>query len=204
MSLSRTTYRPRIAHGIGFEEYVSLPTGALQWNETFTYELEQSVPPGGTGSVVTGFRKGPTQIIITGEIQSDDPDSVEEILRSIEAAIDSGSFRLFSHFDKSSDTYRYYQNCYATEFSSDLKAGDFYRPGRDTGFTLKVIAADPVVYGSEPEPNSNEFEGDVTFKPGASGMIRVLNPDSEVVAQFEPLTGTLKISGFVFEQYLFE
>jgi len=204
MTLTRSTYKPRITYGAGYLSFVDLPTGGLQWQETFTYELEQSVPPGATGSVITGYRKGPTTVVIEGEIQEDDPEAVETVLRAIETAIAYGSFRLFTHHDSTNSVYRYYQDCYATRFVNDLRAGDPCRPGRNTVYELHVIATDPTVYGATPSTDSNEFHGDVSFYPGTTGMVRIFNPDNETVAQFEPLTGDLKIAGFVHEQYLFE
>jgi len=202
MTLSLSTYKPRIMYGAGYESYVDLPTGGLEWEESVTYELEQSVPPGGTGSVVTGYRRGPVLIRITGEIQQDDPDAVETTLRSIETALNSGSFRLYTHKDPGND--RYYQGCYAIKFTNDLRAGDSKRPARNTKYSLEIVATDPAVKGSTPPTDPNDFYGDVSFCPGSTGMVSVLNPDEEVVVQFEPLTGDLKIAGQLYEQYTFE
>ena len=204
MALTTSTYCPGLAYGAGYSSFVQLPRGGLQWRETYTYELEQSVPPGATGSVVTGYRRGPTHIHIVGEVQNDDPQLVETTLQEIEQALSSGSFYLFAHFDEASEIYRYYKDCYATKFCNDLQAGDPYRPGRNTSYELEIIATDPTVYGETPDADTNTFHGDVSFYPGSTGMIRVFNPDNELVSQFEPLTGDLKLSGHVYEQYEFE
>ncbi|HNT36112.1 MAG TPA: hypothetical protein PKH07_14090, partial [bacterium] len=154
-----STYRPRIAFGAGYQSFVDLPTGGLEWRETYCYELEQTVPPGSVGSVVTGFRKGVTSIVIQGEIQADDPESVATTLSGIESAVACGAFRLFSHYSPDDGVYRYYQDCYATKFISDLRAGDPHRPGRNTRYELHLIATDPSVQGTEPSEDSNLFVG---------------------------------------------
>jgi len=191
-------------YGVGFQSYVDLPSGGLEWEESVTYELEQSVPPGGTGSVVTGYRRGPVIIRVAGEIQQDDPDAVETILRDIEKALNSGSFRLYTHHDSGSGTYRYYQSCYGIKFTNDLRAGDSKRPARNTRYSLEIVATDPIVCGGFPGNDPNDFYGGISFCPGSNGMVSVLNPDNEVVVQFEPLTGDLKIAGQIYEQYTFE
>lgn len=203
-ALSTSTYKPRIAFGAGYESFVEIPTGALEWTETYSFELEQTVPPGSAGSVVTGFRKGPTFIVIRGEIQNDDPAAVESTLQAIQSAVASGTFRLFSHHSTSQGVYRCFHECYATKFSNDLRAGDPLRPGRNTRYELHVTATDPDVYDGESLEDSNSFYGDVSFYPGSNGKIRVFNPDNQLVAQFDPLTGDLKLAGRLYEQYPFE